>query len=221
MGLLEAKGEYICFLDSDDFLPPNFLEIMYKNITKQGADIVCCNYYYCNKKNKTRKNLLYTRPGLYLSGDIIKTLIKDTTLHFFVWNKMFKKDIILKNQIFFKNRCFEDMLFTIKTFHFAKNVLIIGDFLYYYRKHNSSLTHFMTLNQLNNYLISLKLIKKFLVEKTIYKKYMPSYNFLVIRFLFSCLYRIPGIYVKSNFKINMFKCFYCTLSFLIKLIFEY
>lgn len=220
IGLLAAKGNYICFLDSDDFIKPDFLEIMYKKIIKYNSDIVCCNYYYSNKKNKIKKNLLHHRPGLYASVRIIKSLIKDTTLHFFVWNKMFKKDIILKNQIFFENRCFEDMLFTLKAFYFSSKVLIIDDILYYYRKHNSSLTHFMALEKLNDYLISLKFIKKFLFEENTYKKYTLSYRFLVVRFLFSCLYRVPEIYIKSNFKINIFKCFYFTFSFLNKLIFS-
>lgn len=203
IGIQHAKGEYIFFLDSDDFVAPNFLESMHKNIKKFHSDIICFSYYYVSRKNRISKNIFNHKKGKYTCKDIIRFLLMDTSLHFFVWNKLFKRDIILSNQVVFERRCFEDMLFTLKMFYFSNNVLITNEFLYYYQKHHSSLTDKMSFEKLYSYLDSLKFIKIFLMEQDVYEFYKLNYIYLVLRFLMSCIYRIPEALViktpRNNF----------------------
>lgn len=45
-GLSLARGEYICFIDSDDYVAPNFLERLYNACVENDAQISCCYYYY-------------------------------------------------------------------------------------------------------------------------------------------------------------------------------
>ena len=51
VGINEAAGDYLAFLDSDDFLKPDFLEVLYSSAEENGADIACCNYYLYYEKN--------------------------------------------------------------------------------------------------------------------------------------------------------------------------
>lgn len=70
LGIYEAKGEYIAFVDSDDYVEPNMYEIMLNKISKDGSDIVICGYneiysdtqrkinvhpYYANNKTEIAK----------------------------------------------------------------------------------------------------------------------------------------------------------------------
>lgn len=43
-GLAEAKGEYISFVDADDYLKPDFIEVLYRAATAEGCDVVCSDY---------------------------------------------------------------------------------------------------------------------------------------------------------------------------------
>ena len=207
LGLKHATCDYIFFMDSDDFVDPKFLEVLYGKIAETDADIVCCNYFIVSRKNRTFKRILNYKPGNYSPEKLIKPLIRDTKIHFFVWNKLFKKEIIKENKILFSGRCYEDMLFTLKAFYFSKNILILDDFLYYYRKHRSSLTHFMSFEKIRLYLNSLGSIKNFLVERNIQNEYFHNFVFLVLRFFVSCFYTVPGIYIKSKQEKNIFSYF--------------
>lgn len=218
LGLSYSQGEYICFVDSDDIIAENFLEIMYKTSQKYNSDIVCCNYYYINEKKYKRKNFLKMKEGNYPSKALIPILLKDTFIHFFVWNKMFKREIVQNNSVIFINKCFEDMIFTLKLFYFSDKITIINNYLYYYRKHNSSLSNFMSLKKIHQYISSLKIIKTFLLDNNIYNIYKFSYIFLSLRFLASCTYRIPCIYLNSRQNINMRHCINRTFLSIIQLV---
>jgi glycosyltransferase involved in cell wall biosynthesis len=49
LGLKYAQGNYICFIDADDFVEPYYLEVMYREIEKQKADVVCCGFNIITK----------------------------------------------------------------------------------------------------------------------------------------------------------------------------
>lgn len=207
VGIRKAKGEFLSFIDSDDLIDHNFLNEMYNNAISNNTDIVCCNYYYLWENNLKRKNFLSFPNGVYGGRNLLKVLLTDVRIHFFVWNKIWKRDLIEKNKIYFYNKCFEDILFSVKAFYYSVNISIYNQPLYYYLKSQSSLTYFMSLDQIEEYIQSLYDLKCFLEERGIYKVYRFRFAFLGLRFVLSCLYRLPCIYIKSKLKLNIFKIF--------------
>ena len=119
--------------------------------------------------------------------------------------------------IFFINKCFEDIVFSVKCFYFSNKISIIDKYLYYYRKHKSSFTNFMSLSKLYEYIHSLQLTKAFLIDKNIYSRYIYDYLFLTLRFFISSFYRVPCIYIHTKPNINIFRCFFNIFSYIIKL----
>lgn len=205
LGLKHATGEYLSFIDSDDFISPNFLESMYKNAVSNDSDIVCCNYLITSDRYKI-KNCFHLQSKVYDSQFILKALITDVKLHFFVWNKLWKRTLVTENKIIFESTCYEDILFSVKAFYYSKKIFILNESLYYYFKHNSSLTHIMSIDKIYKYINTLENLNVFLVQNNIYGIYKKNYILLCLRFLLSCSYKIPLAYIRSNPGISIFKC---------------
>lgn len=184
IGISQACGEYIAFVDADDFVDPNFLELLYKNAKKNNADISCCNYYkYFNKIGRKYAHVFKMHKGIYNSQRALKVLISDSRLQYYVWNKMFKRDLLLKNNITFTNICFEDTEFCVKSFYFANKIAVIEKALYYYVKHDNSTISDIDLGKLNDYLQALANTRIFLEKKQVFSIYKFRYFFHSLRIL--------------------------------------
>lgn len=148
-GLEYAKGEFVVFVDSDDFLENNAIEKLL--IQRDNADTVLCghNVYY-GKNNIEKKHIKYA--GEKFDGEKVKEILlemmgslseenDDIVLPVSVWHGIYSMDIIRKNHIKFPSeRVFisEDMVFDIDYFSHSKKVKFIDDCLYYYRKNNEN-----------------------------------------------------------------------------------
>ncbi len=106
-----AQGEYIYFLDSDDYIDETLLESALDIFETTDTDLVCFNTEVLGDS----ENLLYKRAKSYAQLTLAGLLeftpdIKDTT-NVYLWNKVFKADLIKKYGIRFSNLCYEDIAF--------------------------------------------------------------------------------------------------------------
>lgn len=107
----QATGEYISFIDSDDYVSYNFLAVLYLAIKRSDADIAMCGFnihYEQNAKNKSVKSL---KAGEYSRDEALGYLLKDNEIRFFIWNKLWKTDLLKNNDIQFRDMYYEDILF--------------------------------------------------------------------------------------------------------------
>ncbi len=186
LGLSEAKGDYIAFVDSDDFVSPDFLKILYNKAVESNADIVVCNYIIYNYENNTEiKYPFKLKEGLYKKPKALKHLIYDCRINYYVWNKLWKRSVLVENNINFLDMCFEDTDFSIKAFYNAREVFIVSNELYYYVKHEKSMTAFVDTNKIKDYLYALAGIRVFLEEKKAFKNYRLCFFIHSIRVLFT------------------------------------
>lgn len=191
VGVTESKGEYVAFLDSDDFLSPKFLEELYDAAVENNADISCCNYYlYYDKSGKKIYMPFTAKTGVYSNETAMKKLIMDTTFHFFMWNKLFKRDLFVKNNIIFYDMYFEDIAVCPQLFFFANKVAFVNKALYYYRRHRGSIISLIDAPKTNDFIVSLGIIRNFLEEKNVYKKYKMVFKIYAFRFKFQVGYCI-------------------------------
>ena len=180
--LKSALGEYISFLDSDDFLSPDFLSVLYNSLIENDADIACCGYYtYYPKSQKAATKKLTAKNGVYSSKKALNMLIKDTTMHFYVWNKLFKRSLFEDNNISFPNMLFEDIYVTTRLFYYAKKVSMVHKPYYYYVVHGDSLVNCINKKMINEYAKAIVLLRNFLEEKKIYKDFKLSLKLFAIR----------------------------------------
>lgn len=108
IGLSIARGEFVGFVDSDDFVKENMFELLYNEIQKNNSDMVISSISIFDGKNITNQNMDYEK--FYIGTDIKEKLHKryysiEHSGLYSVWNKMFKMDIIKQN-----NLCFDEEL---------------------------------------------------------------------------------------------------------------
>lgn len=139
-GLANATGDYIMFVDSDDYLPEDSIRPMVEEIEKRDADYVVANYQNCNDDGK-----LWERPVFNLEKyKNFKVAIKDYEDSFYimnsaVWNKLFRKSFLDEYKMqFVLGVPAEDAIFTMNCFIKSKNVYYIPNVVYYYRQRNSA-----------------------------------------------------------------------------------
>lgn len=137
-GLNKAKGEYLYFVDSDDWLAENAVENQYNYMETTKSDF-CISPYYIIKNNKTV--LCDNKPSSLDKYTYIKELLGRTNLHGGLWCKFIRKNLITKNNIHFPNKnYYEDMNVTITMTMESKSIGYQPIPTYYYRVNDNSLT---------------------------------------------------------------------------------
>ena len=140
LGIKEAQGEYIAFVDSDDFIEPTMFEKLYTKAKDNNLDIAMCKIAtFDNQTEEIKDNVWYYMLGVFRDFDKDIFNHKDTrefTCHIAVtpYNKIYKTTLLKENNILFpEGLIFEDEKFFYDTYLRAKRVSIVDEFLYYYR----------------------------------------------------------------------------------------
>ena len=140
-GIKEARGNWIMFVDSDDWVETRFCELPYKAAVENDADLVIFNYYRTDEEERIEKNTIYQTQ--------IK-IIDEISAHKdglnYVWNKLYKKRLF-ENLCFPVGRTYEDVATMHKLVHKTKKIASISAPLYYYRHRKNSITN--SLNKVN------------------------------------------------------------------------
>lgn len=170
VGIERATGNYITFVDSDDWLEKEMYEEMMNLILKSEADIVECNFRATNDKNNNLyiKSLIpYFKKSTTEISDYIIHLNKNE-LGVVVWNKIYLAEIMKVNKVKFEdNKKFfcEDLLFNLVIMHYAKSIITINRPLYNYFVRDESMSHsndFISLDKIINIIkIYIENTKKF------------------------------------------------------------
>lgn len=135
-GLANASGDYICFLDSDDYWSPKFLQVMYDNAIKSNADIVICRFMAVDCNGQSVDFLQRKNSGLWDN----KKQIADRLLDWHIaWDKLYKKSI-WQGVEFPEHRYYEDFATIYKLAKNTKRLMSVDNVLYFYLQRQESIT---------------------------------------------------------------------------------
>ena len=139
LGMMESKGEWIGFIDADDWIDSEYLSVLCPD---SDCDMSVCSYYWETTEGSD-KDLIETAE---VTGNFKNEFLKKylPSIHFsVVWAKLYKKDIIIKNGLRF-NQNFnsgEDTLFVLEYLTHVNSLKSSNKPLYHYNRSNSSLSN--------------------------------------------------------------------------------
>lgn len=140
LGLKNALGKYIGFVDSDDWIDENYYEKLYQTVSKYNADIGITSIIK-HKKSYIKYNLHYKKEKLAVSlKDKIKLCEDKSHRIFSVWNRLYKKELIDRyNLTFPPGRIMEDVPFSIRAIYYANSIVSVPHIKYHYIERSSSI----------------------------------------------------------------------------------
>lgn len=192
-GIELAQGEYILFVDPDDFIEFNTLEIIYNKFMQTDVDMIQFDYEQCKENGEFSRYILFKKQvkkyfhysikdnDVYNWHNIPKKNLPAMSLA--IWNKAYKTNFIKNNNIkMAPNKHGEDHIFSISANLLAKKILYINKSLYHYRTRLGSAVNKASND---NFCIfeNIELLKKFLVEHHFFDEYKTSFEDYVLTVL--------------------------------------
>ncbi|ACD53270.1 UNVERIFIED_ORG: glycosyl transferase [Clostridium botulinum] len=152
-GINIASGEYITFLDSDDYIDSRFVELMYEKAKQTECDVVFCDYSEVDSNGnvlvKNRTNYLND----FISGKEAALLQLKDEITIGMRSAIYKTSIIKSNDLLFDtNRKYgEDMVFVVKALLYSNKVISVNEILAFYVIWGNSVTQNVSLKHLDCY----------------------------------------------------------------------
>lgn len=174
LGILKASGEYVGFMDSDDYIELEMFECLYKKAKEKNYDVVECNLHHefpdgtidteeCKEYTETKQLLMHGRNV--------------------VWNKIYKRDWLLKSKVTFPvGVIYEDLAFYSKLVANITSIAYVKPAFYYYVQHSDSINRSQNLKTLDIIPV-LQDVKDYYKDKGLFDKYQNELEFLFTKIL--------------------------------------
>jgi len=137
-GLRHARGKYVGYVDSDDWVEPQMFRKLYEKALTTGADVAICDFdLYLNKTHCFRPNDQgpYLREHNYEHGFQLTNHMAVAFSFNVGWNKLFRRSLLQKYGIsYVEGRLFEDMTMHFEPLFVAHAIAVVPEALYHYRR---------------------------------------------------------------------------------------
>ncbi len=178
LGLEASSGEYIGYVDSDDFVDIHMYEDMLNQAIKDNSDIVEVGFFEYSDSDKVLSTKCFKTENITTNLKDDKKLLFDNTV---VWNKLYRASLLKDNNIKFREKkWYEDFDFVIKTICYAKKVSIMPKSYYYYLLRQGSTMNNSNAERNLEILEAMDEILKFFKDRNIYSDYIEELEFLAV-----------------------------------------
>ena len=152
VGIDIARGEFITFIDGDDFIAPDMVENLLKAAQSEDADMVACQVIRC-EEHDTPETVEFPKPAFisesYTGDDKMRVFMRGEKIGTTAWAKLYRTDMFreIKYPV---GKNHEDVFTTYKLVHIANKLCIIGPVGYVYRKNSSGLSKGFSMTRLDS-----------------------------------------------------------------------
>ena len=175
-GILKATGDYIVFLDSDDYISEDCIEKLFNAAQKNDSDIVVCNnydvteegeiitLYECNAKNRTTS--AQESPEIFFNRQC-------------PWGKIYRKSLF-DNLFYATKEWYEDLRLVLKIYLRAEKITYIEDALFFYVQRAGSIMNNAKAIRNLEIITAFEDIISYFNEKDVYEKFKAEIDYLII-----------------------------------------
>lgn len=198
LGISLARGEYITFIDSDDYVLPNMIHRLYETAQSENADIVVCDYYeQRGNHNQLIQVSNFTPTTLQQSGHLLFDINSSP------WNKIYRRELLMKFQIQYPDNVkYEDVYFVFQCLKFAQKIVKVNEPLLYYVIHDQSETTILDQRVFDIFKILDLVQDLFREEVSAYEGIHTSLEYFCINRLTT--YNLQQVYQKDKKLVSMF-----------------
>ncbi|MBS3200948.1 glycosyltransferase family 2 protein [Turicibacter bilis] len=156
------RGDYLIYIDPDDYLHPDYLKKLVLTIEKEKSDVAICGYeiFYDDIKGENYQKK-YNVSVDFLDGIATAQMMMNLDLEGYLWNKLFRVSALKAKGIFFeKGRYIQDWYPVFKTLASMSKITFINESLYFYRQRSTSTVYKKSKKKVDDYYYACRQIIK-------------------------------------------------------------
>jgi len=151
VGIENATGKYIAFVDSDDYIAKDMYEVLYKDLKENDADISMISVAMLRENKKEFTGTNTGKKYVYENEEVLKELLLGNNIKGYVWDKLYKKEVFDEVR-FIPGVIYEDMRILVTIMSKVKRVVFYDVMKYYYIRRVNSDSRTYSQKHIDNYL---------------------------------------------------------------------
>ena len=194
-GLSEAGGDWICFVDADDYVHPDYVKTMLEAAHDYQADSVSINFYM-----ELPRGFHLPYPFILIRKQLtgqaaVRASFRMLFFPTFVWNKLFRRNLFTDQAIRFPSILYEDALVVPLLFLKCQKVIALKQARYHYVRQPGSLTHKFSCGHVKDYLTAANMLRHYFWKTGVWDLWSRNYGHWLDRILIQILF---SLYLSAN-----------------------
>ncbi len=175
-GVALAAGEFVAFMDSDDWVEPSFISTLATAAAKNNADIAVCNNYCDFERGPCLRYPFMTHRTAMTGAEAAKRSFGLLTMPVVAWNKLYRKSLFVDNDIAYPSIYYEDIATTGRLLAKADRVAVVREPLYHYCYRATGITGRFSQRNIDSYMTAIGILRDFLYREGLWDSWQSEYR---------------------------------------------